>query len=206
MHKLKRAQVKVSVFCCCCFGVCIVDIFGIKRSFVAKVPRLYLPLILNRMCGMSIWLAPIGFHIVVAVSAAGDAAAASATAAAVIVVVRDADPGQNCDVCFVLLFPLLQLLRRRCLQLRWNGGRWFCSLRQCRKGREKRRRTSARIYDSKQVVGCRLRRIQFSSVAANYNYFCLLCWYFLVGSLYFFFFVLHKYNNNLLDVNIPRIE
>jgi len=108
---------------------------------------------------------------VVAVSAAGDAAAASATAAAVIVVVRDADPGQNCDVCFVLLFPLLQLLRRRCLQLRWNGGRCFCSLRQCRKGREKRRRTSARIYDSKQVVGCRLRRIQFSSVCGELQLF-----------------------------------
>lgn len=58
---------------------------------------------------MSICFAPIGLHIVAAAPAVLSAAAAAAVAG-------DGDPEQNCFVC-----PLLQL--RRCLQLRWNGGR-----------------------------------------------------------------------------------
>lgn len=63
---------------------------------------------------MSICFAPIRLHIVFAAAAAGAAAAPPTILAAA--VAGDGVPEQNCFVC-----PLLQL--RRCLQLRWNGGR-----------------------------------------------------------------------------------
>lgn len=139
--------------CCFCRSCC--------RFLWQRLPYLYLPLILNRMCGMTVCFAPVRLHVDVAVTAVAAGAA------------RGCDPWQNCDGCFAWLRPLLLLLlRQRYLQLRWNGGR-YRSLRQCRKDKIKSRRKSAQIYMTANRLSATANLF-----AANYNFLlaCILWW------------------------------